>query len=74
MQEESYIYKDVLAPIIYNREKMEITLMSSTKGMGDKLWTITWMEYITQTLKTNILQNEKVFTKSLKGQKNKSLQ
>lgn len=41
--------------------------MSSTKGMGDKLWTITWMEYITQTLKTNILQNEKVFTKSLKG-------
>ena len=48
--------------------------MSSTKGSGNKLWNINLMEYITQTLKTNLLQNGKVFTKSLKGQKNKSLQ
>lgn len=37
----------VLAPIIYNREKMEITLMSSTKGTGNKLQNINLMEYIT---------------------------
>ena len=57
--------------LLFIIEKMEITLMSSTKGMGNKLWNISLMEYITQTLKTNILQNGKVFTKSLKGLKKK---
>ena len=37
--------------------------MSSTEGSGNKLWNINLMEYITQTLKTNLLQNGKVFTK-----------
>lgn len=48
---------------------MEITLMSSTKGMGSKLWNINLMEHFTQMLKTNTLQNGSMFTKSLKGQK-----
>lgn len=46
---------------------MEITLMSSTKGMGNKLQNINVMEYITQTLKTNALQNGKVFTRKPGG-------
>jgi hypothetical protein len=53
---------------------MEITLMSRTEGTGNKLWNIGLMEYITQMLKANTLQCRKVFTKSLKGQENKSLQ
>lgn len=44
--------------------------MWSTKGMGNKLQNVSSMEYIIQTLKTNILQNGKVFTKNPKGQKN----
>lgn len=56
-------------PLLFIIEKMEITLMSSTKGMGNKLWNINLMEYITQALKTNILQNGKVCTKSLEGLK-----
>lgn len=48
--------------------------MSSTKGMGNKLWDINWMEYISPTLKTNILQSENVFIKSPEEEKNKSLQ
>lgn len=50
---------------------MEITLISSTEEMGNKLWNISLMEYITQTLKINILRNEKVFTKTPRDRKQK---
>lgn len=56
--------------LLFVIEKMEITLMTSTKEMGNKLQNINLMGYIIQTLKTNTLQNGKVFTKSAKGQKN----
>ena len=48
---------------------MEITLTSSTKASASTLWNINLMEYTTQTLQTNVLQNVKVFTKSLEGKK-----
>lgn len=37
--------------------------MSSTKGLGNTLWNFTLMEYITQKLQTNILQNVSVYEK-----------
>lgn len=65
--------KDVLASIIYNREKMEITLMPCTKGTSHKLRDTSMMECITQTLETNTLRSGKVFIKSLEGQKHRSV-
>lgn len=41
--------------LLFIIEKMEIALMSSTKGMGSKLQDINWMEYITPTLKNKYI-------------------
>lgn len=57
--------------LLFIIHKIEITLISSTKKMGNKLQNINLTEYITQTLKINILQNEKVFTKASRDRKQK---
>lgn len=48
---------------------MEITLMSSTNGMGNKLWNINLMDYITQTLKKMHCKIEKCLQKALRDRK-----
>lgn len=50
---------------------MEITLMSGTRGTGNKLRDIKRMEYITPTLKTNILQNGTCLSKAQRDRKTK---